>query len=133
RSQPPPHCLRPHKTLGQRFLRGELSCPSTRRFQCPTWLCFVVVRADRSLQFSSRPPSSRAFGFGYRKSLLEASRGRRTYVIALSGLHEKPPSTNPGIARHPPHSVEDNSHTVQKFDIDDVRSLYMPSRGFGSG
>ena len=49
-----------------------------------------------------------------------------------TGISKSPP-TDPGIARDPPHSVEDNSHTVQKFDIDDVRSLYMPSRGFGSG
>src|ERR1700687_6401740 len=35
--------------------------------RCPPWLWFVVLRADRSLQFSSRPPSSRAFLVGYRK------------------------------------------------------------------
>src|SRR5215467_14035856 len=54
-------------------------------------------------------------------------------TLLSNQLHLKSASTNPGIARDPPHSVEDNSHTVRKFDIDDVRSLYMPSRGFGSG
>src|SRR6516162_10126308 len=30
---------------------------SIRRFRCPTWRCFVALRVDRRLQFSSRPPS----------------------------------------------------------------------------
>src|SRR6516225_2299896 len=57
----------PRNTLARHCLHGELASPGTRRFPCPTWLCFVVLRADRSLQSSSRPPSSRAFLVGYRK------------------------------------------------------------------
>jgi Uncharacterized alpha/beta hydrolase domain (DUF2235) len=43
------------------------------------------------------------------------------------------PSTDPRIARDPPDSVGDSSHTVRKFDIDDVRSRYMLNCGFGAG
>src|SRR5215831_4106973 len=40
----------------------------TRRFRCPSWLYFVAPHGDRSLQFSSRPPSSRAFWLDTEKS-----------------------------------------------------------------
>src|SRR5262249_50522109 len=48
--------------------RGELPFPSIRRFRCPTWRCFVALRADRRLQFSSRPPSPEPFLVGFQKS-----------------------------------------------------------------
>src|SRR4029077_3463598 len=67
RCPPPPDPPRPRKTLAGRCLRGKVPSPRTPRFQCPPWLWFVVLRADHSLQFSSRPPSSRAFLVGYRK------------------------------------------------------------------
>jgi hypothetical protein len=59
--------LMPRKTLARHSLHGEQSSPGTRRLPCSTWRCFVVLRADHNLQFSSRPPSSRAFLVGHRK------------------------------------------------------------------
>src|SRR5215472_2607338 len=47
-------------------------------------------------------------------------------------FHSDLRSIDPGIAHDPPHSVEDNSHTVRKFDIDDARSRCRPKRGFGA-
>src|SRR5262249_17385890 len=65
-----PDLLMPRKTLAPHCLRCELPSPCTRRSSCSTWLCFVVLRVDRSLQSSSRPPSSRAFLVGIPQSLL---------------------------------------------------------------
>src|SRR5215469_9203729 len=67
--------LKQRKTHGLHSLRGKSSSRRTRRFPCPSSLWFVVLRADHSLQFPSRPPSSRAFGW-IPQSLLGALRGR---------------------------------------------------------
>src|SRR6516165_9807119 len=81
RSRPRSALPRPNKILVQHFLRGELPFQSIRRFRCPTWRCFVALRVDRRLQFSSRPPSPEPFWLDS-ESLLGSSRGRRTYVIS---------------------------------------------------
>src|SRR5262249_5000989 len=62
------------------FLRGELPFPSIRRFRCPTWRCFVALRADRRLQFSSRPPSPEPF-FGW---IPKVYSGRREADVPMS-------------------------------------------------
>src|ERR1700747_600175 len=67
RSRPRPDFLSSRKILVQHFLRGELPFPSIRRFRCPTWRCFVALRADRRVQFSSRPPSPEPL-VGFQKS-----------------------------------------------------------------
>src|ERR1700756_4628379 len=67
---------------------GQNPSPSTRRSPCPTWLCFVALHADHSLQFSSRPPSSRAFLVGSAKSTRVVARPtylcRQTQAITLT-------------------------------------------------
>src|SRR5262249_16482588 len=94
----------------------DCACPTDGECADKLGLAVIHLREEPDALTSARPDPSG----GYHASDIP------------TGISKSPP-TDPGIARDPPHSVEDNSHTFRKFDIDDARSLYMPSRGFGSG
>src|SRR5215813_7712858 len=74
RCPPPPDLAASHKTPVRHSLHASIPSRLTRRFHCPSWLCFVALHGDRSLQFSSRPPSSRAFWLDTEKSTRSAVR-----------------------------------------------------------
>ena len=65
---PPPAFPVRRKTPVLHSLHASILSQSTRPFRCRPWLCFVAVHGDRSLQFSSQPPSSRAFALDTEKS-----------------------------------------------------------------
>src|SRR5882762_10534594 len=67
RCPPLPGPPRQRRTLPPHFLHGIAFSRSTHLFRYPPWQCSVALHVDRILQFSSRPPSSRAFLVGYRK------------------------------------------------------------------
>src|SRR5215469_11530910 len=79
--------------LLQHFLRGELSFLSIRRSQCPTWRCSVALRADRRLQFSSRPPSPELSLVGFQKFT--------RVVVGPTYLCHQPRDFSPTVVRSP--------------------------------
>src|SRR5215831_4534198 len=74
RCLPPPDPPASRRTPVLHFHHASQPSRLTLRFRCPSWLCFVALHGDRSLQFSSRPPSSRAFWLDTAKSTRSAVR-----------------------------------------------------------
>ena len=114
------------RSCRQHYMPNFVRCASFPRAGCGKSAC-PVRRAGRGN--STKPNRTEVT---LRESAVNYHRETKVTAPLLDST-QKCPSTNPGIAPDPPHSVEDNSHTFRKFDIDDARSLYMPSRGFGSG